>query len=166
MISTDYLRGATLILAMLAIAGCGPREAPPPEDKPAAASTPAVADAAAQTPDAAPSLGGVVWLAQEIRSKPVSLPSEARRPTIQFDVAGGGASGFAGCNSFQGKYRATDSAIHLGPFSTTRRACPDTDQLERDYLRAMAATQTYRVTKDSLEFLGADGTVVLTYRAK
>jgi putative lipoprotein len=86
-----------------------------------------------------------------------------RKPTIVFDTDASGASGFAGCNTFQGSYKAGDSAIHLGPFAVTRRACPGMADIETPFLRALAATRSYHVSANSLEFLGEDGTILLSF---
>ena len=163
---TRRTRPGSLLLALVVfgVANCNQNEAsaPPPGPSPGDAGG---LPAAAPVEDE-PGLGGRVWEVTEIDGAPPNLPADARVPTIQFDTAAKTASGFAGCNTFNGGYRELDDAIRLGPFVTTRRACAELDAVEQRYLSALARTQTYRVSEDSLDFMGGDGAVVARFKSR
>ncbi len=156
-------RWRVIALGLIVIAvGCTrqePSSAPPPD---AAAAAPAASPAA----PAKPGLGGRAWSAEQVNGAPLALPANARAPSIEFDTATKTASGFAGCNTFQGAYRRSGDSLHLGPFATTRRACAELDAVEHAFLAALAQTQSVRVTKDTLEFLGGDGAVLVRFKPR
>jgi len=155
-------------VAILAVAGCGSKEATTPSAEPgaggSATSQPAVPAGPPRT-----GLQGRVWQVAEVDGAPVVLAKGGRLPTIEFqrvDAVSGNANGFAGCNTFQGGFKAANGSIHLGPFAVTRKACPGMDTVEAAYLGAMARARTFRVGASSLELLDADGKVVLSYTPK
>lgn len=99
----------------------------------------------------------------------VSSPIEGSMLTIEL-ASGGQASGNGGCNAFSGKYSVSGvDRIHLGPFSSTLKACAD-DALntqEQQYLAALEAAKTYRVTGNTLTlFRDGDTIAVEAQRAQ
>jgi heat shock protein HslJ len=63
-----------------------------------------------------------------------------------------------GCNRIAGKFTIHGTQIAFGPMAATRMACiPPLDQLERQYLGALAAVRSYHLKYGALIFLGADG---------
>lgn len=153
---------SALGLSMLVLAACTPKSEPAPEPAPSPQQT---TQPAAPTPPA-PALGGRVWQLQELNGAPPALPENARIPTIEFDMQANNASGFAGCNTFNGAFRASGEALRLGPFMTTRRACADIDAVERAFMSALAQTQTYRVTEDSLELIGPGDEILAKFKPR
>lgn len=150
---------AMIMIPVVSLFGCGSGE-------PGPAATPkpqAAAPSPALPAKPATGLGGRVWDVTEIGGAALDLAADARRPTIEFDTAANAAHGFAGCNTFRGNYKSGNGAIRLGPFAVTRMACLGGDEVERNYLAAMAQTQTYRVSADVLEFIGADGSVMVRF---
>ncbi len=96
-----------------------------------------------------------VWTLSTINTEPL-LPGTAI--TLQFKD--GELAGFAGCNSYTGRYTAElaeDGAytINLGPLTTSRLACPqDIMEQEQEYLTSLqganrATVQENRVILDS-----------------
>jgi putative lipoprotein len=96
-----------------------------------------------------------VWTLAMINNKPL-LPGTAI--TMQFK--NGELAGFAGCNTYQGKYTADlnddgSYTITVGPLTTSRLACPqDIMQQEQEYLTSLqqatrAAVQENMIILDS-----------------
>jgi heat shock protein HslJ len=72
-------------------------------------------------------------------------------------------SGNGGCNSFSGPYRASGSAIQIGPLASTLRLCGNAalDTQEAQYLSALQLATTFRVTGPQLVLLRADGGIAV-----
>ena len=96
-----------------------------------------------------------VWTLSMINSKPL-LPGTAI--TMQFKS--GELAGFAGCNTYNGKYAADlnddgSYTITVSPLTTSRLACPqDIMQQEQEYLTSLqqatrATIQENRIVLDS-----------------
>lgn len=155
--------GVALVVLVAAVASCGRESgAPSPVPEPLPTEPP---PAASEEPPA-PGLGGRVWVVETVNGEPLPLPADARVPTIEFDETAATANGFAGCNTFSGGYRSTGESIRLGPFATTRRACGALDQVERTFLGALAQSQGYRVTADTLEFFSPEGTPLARFKPR
>jgi heat shock protein HslJ len=93
----------------------------------------------------------------------VSSPAIGSELTLEL-ASGGQASGNGGCNTFSGKYSVSGvDRIHLGPFSSTLKACAD-DALntqEQQYLAALELAKTYRVTGDTLTLFREGDTIAV-----
>ena len=82
---------------------------------------------------------------------------------------GNRASGWGGCNAYEGEYAAFDTAISFGPIITTMQACPDpAGSTETTYLGDLAKVTTWAVPADSpmgtqLTLTGADGKPSLVF---
>lgn len=135
---TEIVRRLLLIAACLALAACHP------------ATTGAAADSASSA-----SLTGREWRLVELGGRPAGLGAGDRAATLRLED--GRASGFAGCNSFGGGYAAEGSRLTFSTLAATRMACEQGMQLERDYLAALEATRTFRLTPQGLELLGESG---------
>lgn len=84
--------------------------------------------------------------------------SSAEVPWLRVAPADGVVHGFAGCNSFNGPYRAGGATLTFGPLATTRMACADArrSELERTVLEVLTAADGYRVRDTTLELLQGD----------
>lgn len=78
-------------------------------------------------------------------------------PWLRVNPANGRVEGFAGCNTFQGPYRAGGTTVTFGPLATTRRACQGDrgGELERLMLELVQQADGYRVASGRLELLVA-----------
>jgi heat shock protein HslJ len=76
-------------------------------------------------------------------------------PWLRVNPADGRVEGFAGCNTFQGPYRAGGTNVAFGPLATTRRACPDDrgGELERLMLDLIQQADGYRVGEGRMELM-------------
>ncbi len=135
---TDIVRRLLLVTACLALAACHP------------AATGAAADATSSA-----SLTGREWRLVELGGRPAGTGAGDRAATLRLEE--GRASGFAGCNGFGGGYDADGSRLTFSTLASTRMACEQGMQLERDYLAALEATRTFRLTPQGLELLGEGG---------
>jgi heat shock protein HslJ len=95
-----------------------------------------------------------------------SLPSGVATPTIRFG-SDGRAGGNTGCNSAGGGYTMDGDALTIGALMSTKRAClnPEGNQLERAYFNALERTRRFRITKNELELLDENGSVLARFVA-
>jgi len=104
----------------------------------------------------AASATGREWRLVELGGRPAAMGAGGRPATLRLDA--GRASGFAGCNSFSGGYRMmAGSSLVFSPLASTRMACAEGMELEREYLAALEATRSFRLTTQGLELLGERG---------
>ncbi len=111
-----------------------------------------------------PTLEGTRWVLVELDSKPVGAPAAGGdRPYFVLN-AEGGIGGYAGCNSFGGKYEAkSEGQFDLSELISTMRACPELPT-EAAFLKMLEETDSYQRVGTSL-FLYTEGTLVARLRA-
>lgn len=88
-------------------------------------------------------LPGTRWRLLRIESSDDTVlnPAEPDRYTLEFG-AGGELSGQADCNRIRGRWAADGASMVLGPFASTRAACPPESIADR-YVRALESTATW-----------------------
>jgi heat shock protein HslJ len=98
----------------------------------------------------------------------VSSPTAGTTLTLKFDAKQ--VSGDGGCNTFSGPFTVSGTdAVTIGPLASTLKACADPalDTQEQQYLAALQASKTYRVSGDTLTlFREGDTIAVSAIRAK
>ena len=82
-----------------------------------------------------------------------------RPATIQFDMANGRASGFAGCNRYSASFTLEGDRLTFGPAMSTKMACQDGDDLERRYLVILPDVTGYEQSDSTLSLVGAGGSL-------
>lgn len=83
--------------------------------------------------------------------------------TLQLNAAEKRASGFAGCNRFNGTYQLDAQEISFGPLMATRMACPTGLQSETKFLDAMRTVTTFAIMDDTLTLYNADAKETLRF---
>ena len=92
----------------------------------------------------------------------VAAPPDAV-PIVKFD--GGLATGFAGCNYYEGDYALDGDSIEIGGIASSAMACPRPEmETEETYLSVYAEVDGWSI-EDSELVLSADGDEVLRYAA-
>ncbi|USD35789.1 META domain-containing protein [Ferrimonas sp. SCSIO 43195] len=76
------------------------------------------------------------------------------------------ASGFAGCNRYQGRFDIKPDGIQAGPFAVTQMACPTGMELEQHYLSTLDQAAATKVVGNSLLLMDSDGKVLMSFRAQ
>lgn len=90
-----------------------------------------------------------------------------REPHIVFDPEKKRVTGYSGVNNFFGGYEASGRELRLSRLASTRRAGPpELMTLEAAFLKALAATTSYRITGDRLELLDASGEALARFEAR
>ena len=108
-----------------------------------------------------------VWRLIGVESASLSAGPVGREPYIQFDPEKKRVTGYSGVNSFLGGYSSGDGALRFSPLASTRRAGPpELMELESVFLKALAETRSYRITRDRLELLDSGGRTVARFEAQ
>lgn len=128
-------------------------------------------------PDAArPSVEGSIWsllsfVGQKLvegEAAPWPDPNPVREGSeITLTLAGGMASGSAGCNTYRATY-SRSAAITFGPLTVTKKACPAPEGVmaqEQLYLDALKDVTGYRLVGSEL-WLESDDGPTLVFAAK
>ena len=79
----------------------------------------------------------------------------------------GELTGISGCNNYFGPYETDGEAISMGPFGTTRKACPEPEgvmEQENQYLAALETAATYSVDGMTMNMRTAEGSTVANFR--
>jgi len=85
---------------------------------------------------------------------------------ITAEFAAGRISGSAGCNRYFANYEADEATLTLGSIGSTRMSCDEVrNQREAEFLTALASVTGYRIQRNSLILLDAQGNVLLSFRA-
>jgi heat shock protein HslJ len=129
--------------------------------KPADDSAAAAPAAASPAPTPAPPGGGTAgapaaafadrdWVLAMLGDRPAGTGGGGRPATIRFDAAAHRVSGFAGCNRFSGDYTQAGDSLTFSPLISTKMACTEGDQLERDYLGALGKVKMVHASDTAL----------------
>jgi heat shock protein HslJ len=145
--NTRILTPLLLITAISLIIGCSSRQEQPSATEPTASSLP-------------DPLANTHWQAVRIYEN----QADAAASTLLFGPETN-VSGNAGCNNFNGQVTRTGTSIDFGLLATTRKMCePATSGQERAFLEALDSVVIWRRIGGQLEFVDAEGAVVISLR--
>ena len=122
----------------------------------------------AATPHAAsPVLVGPTWLATRIGERNVIADSQGAVPFLVF-ATDGALTGGDPCNPLRGAYRQDGGQLTITDVAAREMGCGERDVVLQQgrFADALNATRQARRSADTLEFVDADGAVVLTLVAE
>lgn len=134
-------RAAILFAALLAACHKPPPDGPAPVD----------------------ALVGKEWLLVELNGKMAPTTADRRHASLLLTPEGSAVSGFTGCNQFTGSYTLAGGSLTFGPLAMTKMFCQNTQALEDEYTKALAATTAQRMVNGRLELL-AGTTMVARFK--
>lgn len=93
------------------------------------------------------------WKLIELEGKPVTMAANQEREIFfTLKSATGQASGFAGCNTFNGTFSLeAGNRIRFSDLATSLRACPDVAVNEQEVLEVFRLADNYTLNKDMLQ---------------
>jgi heat shock protein HslJ len=103
------------------------------------------------------------WLLSSVSGRAVEKKERPAR--LMLDSKQGRAFGFAGCNEFSARYRASSEALTFTRITYTRKGCADADlaKLEDAYLAALSDVRSWMIKGTTLSLQDAAGRSVLTF---
>ncbi len=100
-----------------------------------------------------PKLTNTDWRLIEVVGKDMSRNQALNQAQLQF-TEGGKISGSLACNSFNSSYQIEYSTLSIGPFMTTRKACPgDRGEVEAEMNKALAKVNGFQISLGTLHLL-------------
>ncbi|MEP5568189.1 MAG: YbaY family lipoprotein [Halioglobus sp.] len=128
-----------------------------------------VAPAQEETTDAKQS-DLAIWELATLEGGDAPLGAGGKKVDLALNAQDGTASGFSGCNRYQGSFSNEGSSTHgtplkFGPMASTMRACADGEDTERAYLALLGKVNAYRLKGSGLELLRGDK-VVATFKLR
>ena len=107
------------------------------------------------------------WRLVAVDGAPVPPGTGRREPNIHFDSEKKRVTGYSGVNSFFGGYDTTSGGLRFSHMASTRMAGPpELMKLEDAFLKALAATTSYRITADELELLDSSGRALARFQGQ
>ncbi len=109
-------------------------------------------------------LDGTTWTLVSLNGNP---PVSGSNITLHFGQGQqrGQVNGSSGCNSYGGKYTATQNTLKLSDIMSTLMACQRDDimQQEQMYLSALQKAASYKIENSRLEIGDAGGQTILVF---
>jgi copper homeostasis protein (lipoprotein) len=85
-----------------------------------------------------------IWVLETLRKKELSPENfKQERPRLEFHNNDNKVLGFSGCNQLTGAFTIEGNQISIGPFASTRMACPGVN--ESFFLEAINEVTTYKI---------------------
>ncbi len=84
------------------------------------------------------------------------------KPTILFDLEKNKISGFAGCNQYNGSFTKKDNTITFSGITATKMYCQNIS-IEKDFLKALSNTASYKISENKLVFLDKNDTILVIF---
>lgn len=143
---------------------------PSPPASAAAAATPAPAPIASPAPvlptAGGPTLHGTQWRLIQLGARDIAMTDRERMPYIMFAPSESPRfSGFTGCNRFTGGTTMFGGSILFSGIATTKMACPDSANIEQDFLAALGQARNWRVVGQHFELSDDGGKLVARFEA-
>jgi heat shock protein HslJ len=111
-------------------------------------------------------LAGTSWQVTGINNGKQAVVSVIIGTTVTLNFgADGQVNGSAGCNKYTGSYEAKGDQLKVGPLGTTRMLCGEPEgimQQEAQFLAALQAGTTFKITGNQLVIRNASGAMQVT----
>jgi heat shock protein HslJ len=111
-------------------------------------------------------LAGTSWTATGINNGKEAVVAQAGVETVTIEFGSDGTvSGMSGCNNYNGDFTETPpDGLTFGTLASTMKLCDDAiNQIEQEYLAALAKVTTYQIDGSTLTVRDADGATQVTY---
>jgi putative lipoprotein len=108
---------------------------------------------------------GTQWNLAEVSGK--APENDTQQAFVQLNDKTQRVEGFGGCNRIMGSYQLYGHTLHFKEVGTTMMACNgDITNIERAFLAALGATETYRIRNTTLTLMGKDGKLLARLEAQ
>ena len=99
---------------------------------------------------------GTYWRLVELNGEIVNTPEGMKEAHMILAAAESRVHGNAACNNFFGQFTENQTTLAFSALGSTRMACPQAMDTERDFLAALGATTRYQISGLMLELYAAD----------
>ncbi|RRJ84087.1 YbaY family lipoprotein [Aestuariirhabdus litorea] len=112
------------------------------------------------------SLTNTYWKLVRLDDQAVDEGWVGKELFLRFDVEGGHAGGYGGCNQFNASYRQQGNDLSFGPLISTQRACATGMEQEDRFLNRLASVVGFSLKGGILALLNAERKVVAVFEAR
>lgn len=106
------------------------------------------------------------WKALEVEGRTVEVKPGTREPHMVLRSDKNAVSGFSGCNTFRGMYEVSGDGLRFKGLASTMMACISGGDTEREFLSALNATATQRISGETLELRDQNGKVRARFESR
>jgi copper homeostasis protein (lipoprotein) len=107
------------------------------------------------------------WKAVELEGKPVEVKAGTREPHMVLRSDKNAVNGFSGCNTFRGAYEMNGESLRFKNMASTLMAClPAGGDTEKNFLSAINATASQRISGETLELRDQDSKVRARFESR
>ena len=108
----------------------------------------------ATRPDA--SLTNIYWKLVSIAGERYRHESANREPHLKLHTEGGAFTGFAGCNTYTGRFELGEGMLRFDRLAVTRRACLEGMEVEARFMGALRMINRYEIRGDTMQLFHDD----------
>lgn len=108
---------------------------------------------------------GTSWRLTRLGERSLQAAGERRTLDLRFDPADGRAGGFGGCNRYSGPFRLDGQSLRIESIASTLMACPETMDLEAEFLHALETVSRWNIFGEWLELYDEQGKLVARFQA-
>lgn len=133
-----------------------------------ASDTPTKGDAETETTMSSDPLRSTSWIFRSVRGTRVALGSGRRQPSLVFQESDDQLRGHAGCNQIGASFSSDGSDLTFGPITSTKMLCASTPtmEIERNIIRALETTASFRLEGGRLTLFNAKGVELAVLEAQ
>ena len=109
------------------------------------------------------------WQAAAINNGRSGVVSSVSTTLTNAQFLDGKLTGNAGCNQYSAGYTLEENKITIGPVMTTRKHCPEPEnimQQEQEYLQAITGTRIFTLDTSNLELRNEEGALQVRFSIK
>jgi heat shock protein HslJ len=96
------------------------------------------------------------WKLVELNGRPITMSPNRPEAHIQLDSSKKRLQGNSGCNIITGGYELNGDRITFTKIISTKMACHNGMEIEREFLKALEASNNLKLTGENLELYGDD----------
>jgi putative lipoprotein len=102
------------------------------------------------------------WSLIKLGSQKPKFSNENIKITLQFNKENSYASGYSGCNRYNGKYETKNNTLSFGNFISTKMACPEENmKIEDNFLKTLPKTNNFEIIGDTLLLKNKERTIMV-----
>ena len=105
------------------------------------------------------------WKLTRLGDTSVLVGERQREPHLIFEPEHHRVVGSGGCNRFSGSYALTNDRIRFGQLASTRMACADGMETEKDFLASLERARRWNILGEDLNLYDEQGALLARFEA-
>jgi heat shock protein HslJ len=118
------------------------------------------------SPQEKTAMKGTYWSLVELYEEEPELPSNTPPMHLIFHLNDHSVHGNDGCNAFKGVYHVEKNSLKFTQLLSTRKFCADIMHYSDNFLKALAATQSFQIQEQTLSLLDEKQNIIVEFEAQ